>query len=151
MRYSSAAQLKFEYETPGSSLDSATADTAGIRSNAGNTETAQSPLVRSYDPIYAANARIAGRINAASITEREHQELLKERQNLLTKKFEGTISRQESNRLEYVRWSLDRVEDAKYGHVLEALDSAVARYESILDQLKALGIKLEGNLPRRKR
>jgi hypothetical protein len=75
----------------------------------------------------------------------------RERESLLKKKFAGDITRKELHRLEYVRWSLDRVEDAKYGGVLEALDDAVTRYESILDELKMLGVQLEGHLPRKKR
>jgi len=47
-------------------------------------------------------------------TESEQQQLLDERQTLLDKKFDGSITRQEANRLEYVRWTLDRIELARY-------------------------------------
>lgn len=51
--------------------------------------------------------------------------LLDERQALLDKKFDGTITKSELNRLEYVRWSLDRIEDARYGENLDALAKKV--------------------------
>jgi hypothetical protein len=94
----------------------------------------------------AAAARMAGRINAASVSDEEHEVLLQERQALLDKKLSGTISRSESNRLEYVRWSLDRIDDAKYGGPLDALDDYVTRYERLLSDLQGLEEMLEKNL-----
>jgi len=149
MKYSSAAQLNLEYEGHTASEEIGGLGSIGSRTTA--TDAAHSPSSIAYDPAYAANARIAGRINAASISEHEHEALLKERAHLLNKKFEDTATRQELNRLEYVRWSLDRVEDAKYGHVLEALDDAVTRYENVLAELKKLEGKLGERLPRSKR
>ena len=75
------------------------------------------PDFGSRGEVYATTARLAGRLNAASISEEEHTALLEERQLLLDKVFDGTISRKEEIRLDYVRWSLDRIEDAKHGSV----------------------------------
>jgi hypothetical protein len=86
--------------------------------------------------VHAEAARLAGRMNAASISEEEMRTLLKERQLLLDKVFAKTISRKESNRLEYIRWSLDRIEDAKYGLALDDIESHVARYEHLLSELR---------------
>ncbi len=72
---------------------------------------------------------MAGRLNAAAINPEELRELLDERQKLLDKELDGTISRGEINRLQYVRWSLDRVDDAKYGLDLDRLESMVEQYE----------------------
>jgi hypothetical protein len=87
---------------------------------------------------HAQNARIAGRLNAASATEEELKALLAERRKLLDKKLSGDITRKESNRLEYVRWSLDRIEDARHGPTLDLLESAVFRYESIAEEIRSL-------------
>jgi hypothetical protein len=146
MRYSSAKQLSFDYDASASGIGPGSGP-------AGASSVTPEPLqeLPRYDPVYAATSRIAGRINAASISEADHTKLLKERQALLRKKFDNKLSRKEENRLEYVRWSLDRVEDAKYGSVLEALDSAVTRYENILDELRALGLRLEDQLPKNRR
>jgi hypothetical protein len=85
--------------------------------------------------IYAITAKLAGRLNASKITAGEHEAYLRERQVLLDKKFAGNITRKESNRLEYVRWSLDRIEDANYGETLDILGMAVARYEQFGNDL----------------
>jgi len=92
---------------------------------------------------YAQTARIAGRINATSVSDEEHRALLSERQTLLDKKLEGTISREQSNRLEYVRWSLDRIEDAKHGQALDLLEGHVARYEHFLAEVETLAFDLQ--------
>ena len=87
---------------------------------------------------YSQNARIAGRLNAATVSEEEQSALLDERQQLLDKQFAGAITKKETYRLEYVRWSLDRIEDAKYGQTLDLLEGAVARYEVILEEIRVL-------------
>jgi hypothetical protein len=88
--------------------------------------------------LYAATARLAGRVNAASVSDEEHNAWLAERQSLLDKKLAGTITRREANRLTYVRWSLDRIEDAKYGHTLDRLGGAVSDYERFATELSDL-------------
>ncbi len=98
---------------------------------------------------YALAARVAGRINAASISDDEHQALLDERRALLDKKFAGNMSRKDQNRLNYVRWSLDRIEDAKNGFVLDALESAVAQYEQLHDDIQNFRLQLEQHLPKK--
>src|SRR5690348_848539 len=59
------------------------------------------------DLFVAASARRLGRLSAAAISRGEEEELHRERQRLLDKKFAGTLTRSEANRLSYVRWSLD--------------------------------------------
>ncbi|WP_316169437.1 hypothetical protein [Bradyrhizobium sp. SZCCHNRI1058] len=83
-------------------------------------------------------SRRAGRLNAAAISEQEIGELLAERAALLQKKYTCQLTRQETNRLEYVRWSLDRIDDARNGLSLDKLDRAVSDYENFLDEVKSL-------------
>jgi hypothetical protein len=84
------------------------------------------------DPtVYAMTSRLAGRINAAAVSDLELNRLLHERQVLLDKLFDGTISRKEQHRLKYVRWSLDRIEDARYGSTLDVLSDEVSVYERL--------------------
>jgi hypothetical protein len=152
MRTSSANQLVFDYEVagPGGARSAPLGISTSSESFAAENIAASSPLLRDfrrYDPIYAATARLAGRINAASIPPDEHRALLKERQQLLDKKLGGTISHRESNRLEYVRWSLDRIEDAKHGQSLEVLEDSVKRYERLLADLNALSAHIQTLLP----
>ena len=110
-----------------------------------SSSTTASPLP-SFDSfpeiVHAQAARIAGRINASGISEVEHKALLAERQKLLDKQLVDEITTKEANRLEYVRWSLDRIEDAKYGFALDFLEGTVARYESLLSELRVLDERL---------
>lgn len=144
MRTSSAAlQLELEgigvarrsderRSKPASPIQSLPNDNSVARSTSLGT-----PEFGSRDPVYALTARLAGRVNASAVSDEEHQKLLSERQALLDKLLEGTISRRETIRLEYVRWSLDRIEDAKYGSALDVLTDAVGMYERFVDDLKS--------------
>jgi hypothetical protein len=100
--------------------------------------------------LYAITSREAGRLNAASIPESEHKALLRERQKLLDKRFAGTISHKETCRLEYVRWSLDRIEDAKYGRALDRLDGLSRLYEQFVSNVNSLNDQIEPQTGRRK-
>ncbi|HYC69363.1 hypothetical protein [Brevundimonas sp.] len=91
-----------------------------------------------YGGAFAASSRRAGRINAAGSSEDELRSLLLQRQHLLDKKFEGSMSRKDEIRLEYVRWSLDRIEDARHGEHLDRLESAISRYEDLKMDIQAL-------------
>jgi hypothetical protein len=73
--------------------------------------------------------RRAARMNASSISEEEEKKLHAERHALLDKEFNKTITRQEILRLEYVRWSLDRIDDAKHGAKLDAIERRLVRFE----------------------
>ncbi|QWW67957.1 hypothetical protein [Rhizobium sp. WYJ-E13] len=81
--------------------------------------------------VYAVTSKVAGRLNALAVSEEEKATLLAERAQLLDKKFAGAISRAEANRLEYVRWSLDRIEDAVHGVSLDQLERQVEAYEAL--------------------
>ncbi|MGD0026526.1 MAG: hypothetical protein ABSC37_18220 [Xanthobacteraceae bacterium] len=150
MKYSSAQQLTFELDDTNSSSAGGIAAPSAIPASASSAPV-QFPEFGDYGSAFAESARIAGRINAGNISEAEHDALLRERQSLLDKKFDGNISRKDANRLEYVRWSLDRIEDAKNGLALELLESYVKQYEQFQSDLHLLVGQLNEKLPRRKR
>jgi hypothetical protein len=102
-----------------------------------------------HDSNYAQAAKIAGRLNASKASAKEHDTLLAERQSLLDKKFEGTITRKETIRLEYVRWSLDRIEDAKHGEALDVMESHVAQFEQFRTYIERLEQQLSEATRRR--
>ena len=147
MKNSSAAQLELQYSTSTTTVRpsdssgpigdtlSAAASTDPISDGASATGSLKAPNFGDLASIYAITSRRAGRLNATKITPQEHDALLRERQELLDKKFAREISRRETNRLEYVRWSLDRIEDAKHGEALDALEAAVGQYEQFEDSL----------------
>lgn len=149
MRYSSANQLQFEYAT--SSGGQASEVEGGNSPSSASEGSLKVPNFARYDPAIAAAAKIAGRINAANISDQELEELLRERKRLLDKKFDETITRKESNRLEYVHWTLDRIEDARSGQALEALEGYAAQYEAFLDDLNVMQVQLNARLPKKKR
>ncbi len=91
---------------------------------------------------FAQSNRLAGRINAANVSDDEINKLLEERQKLLDKMFSNEISKKESNRLEYVRWSLDRIEDAKNGHILDSIEYFAERYEHFIGEVNKLDLRL---------
>lgn len=94
----------------------------------------------------AAAAEAAARLNAATITKAEVTSLLAERQSLLDR----IITPEESNRLEYVRWSLDRFEDATHGASLDQLESNVEGYEALLNELAKFSKQLEERIPKKR-
>lgn len=158
MRTSSAEQLELDYSGAGTlRTDETTTTIQGVES----VRAADAPDITSNPPHFtdfsasrdaiAVTSRMAGRINAANISDEEHNLLLRERQVLLDKKFDGEITPREINRLEYVRWSLDRVEDARYGHDLDVIEGYVEKYERFLSEINNLEKQLRENLPRIKK
>jgi len=102
-------------------------------------------------PSAAATAKAAGRIAATRISQTEHDRLLSERMRLLDKKFGKTITKAEENRLAYVRWSLDRIEDAKYGVSLDLLEAQVSTYETLQSELRKFYSQLDAKVPHKHR
>ena len=92
--------------------------------------------------------RNAARLNAAHVSDDEYRKLLKERAKLVQDKFSGTLEAEGSARLEYVRWSLDRIEDAKHGYVLDRIEDALSRYRESLQDLQRLKSNLTSYLPK---
>lgn len=138
MRSTSATRLTLDYAATETQVD------AAIPVNPTGTGDLKVPSFAGYGEVYAAASRRAGRLNAANISETEHKALLLERQLLLDKKLSGSISRKDSNQLEYVRWSLDRIEDAKHGFAMDVLEHSISSYEQFSDDLKLLHSDLLG-------
>jgi hypothetical protein len=86
--------------------------------------------------------RLAGRLNASAVSDAERDALLSERARLLDKVVANTISRKEEIRLEYVRWSLDRIEDARHGPAMDRLESQIDEFQRLATRL----LGLRGNL-----
>ncbi|MGO7898907.1 hypothetical protein ACC719_15705 [Rhizobium ruizarguesonis] len=152
MQSTKREQLEFPFEATvgGSANESGGVNVSGVTIGASATT---APLVEmpnfSSRSIYALTAKVAGRLNATAVSEKEHEAFLSERQKLLDRKFEGTITRPEENRLAYVRWSLDRIEDAKYGAALDVMEEQVERYESLLSELTKFSNQIDRAMKRR--
>lgn len=154
MKQSSARQLEPDNTgaaTPGTQVGASYAPSLnGPDAGTAATDPVSFPDFAHYDAAFAAASKAAARINAASISDAELRELLRQRKRLLTKKLDGDITPRENNRLQYIRWTLDRIEDARDGYILEALESSVARYEQLAEDLTDLYSRLDAKLPSRK-
>jgi hypothetical protein len=89
-------------------------------------------------PEAAKMAQIAGRLNASRATDQEYADLLEERQALVEKELAGTLTQRQGTRLTYVRWSLDRIEDARYGASFDELEARVAELEKFSEEVAKL-------------
>lgn len=149
MRKSSAQQNEFDFsaselfENQQSTLADSVSDYSAVEASSSQPPL-KIPTFGLSPELYAVTSRLAGRLNAASISPGEYEKLLSERQALLDKKLNGEISRKDAIRLDYVHWSLDRIEDARYGYELDALESSIGRYEQFLKDVQNLTNQLSG-------
>ena len=98
-------------------------------------------------------ARIAGRLNASKTSDDEYEALLNERQSLVEKQYGDPtgLTRREKTRLTFVQWSLDRIDDAKYGSGFDQLESQVSELERFAEQVDRLLRDLKQATQKRKR
>jgi hypothetical protein len=96
-------------------------------------------------------ARIAGRLNASVVSDEERDAFLAERSDLLDKFLAGTITRKEEIRLEYVRWSLDRIEDARHGPAMDRLEGQIEEFRKLAASLSGLHSNLNDLSTKKKR
>lgn len=99
-----------------------------------------SPDFRRYsDPRSPGTVLATARMSAAQVDPSEVAALMSEHRTLAYKKMlEGGLSPREAVRLDYVRWSLDRIEDATSGPELDTLAAEIALYRQLGEDLKAL-------------
>lgn len=157
MKRSSAAQFEFALNQERESF----AEEVAPRGSAANSEPSYegessgpltAPAFESWGgDVAAIAARRAGRLSAAKVTDQELRELLRERQYLLDKQFAKNITKHEKHRLQYVRWSLDRIEDARVGMDLDRLESVIVHYERFSEDISKLRHTLDETLARRRK
>jgi len=132
----SAERLDFSIDSNQSDSNNPAPGAAGFVPDSSNV--ANVPKFSGYGPVYADAARRAGRINAAAISDGERQAWLAERKRLFEKKYSSGLTKSEANRLEYVGWSLDRIQDARTGSALDDLEAMVSMYEKFSTDLSDL-------------
>jgi len=116
--------------TPGGGGASATSRMTGTPFGKGNELTRESYL--------GVAQRIAARINAANIDPKEIAALETEHRRLVQKKFGIGFTKADQRRLNFVRWSLDRIQDARHGYALDKLEQAVEMHEQMGRNIKHL-------------
>jgi hypothetical protein len=94
----------------------------------GENTAAEQDASAGFDP---RDMRSAARALTRHTMAREEPKLLQERDELLSKKFEGGLSPREERHLKYVRWQLDRIDDAVNGAHLDQVERIVAAQEDM--------------------
>jgi hypothetical protein len=146
MRTSSARQLEL---SDLNTIDHIQSDQGAVgsvekaRPLSGASVTEFTPLSAPSASAYAVASRLLGRLNTTMVEPQELKDLLRERQQLLDKKFDRSITRQEENRLEYIRWSLERIEDARSGQSLDVLEGLVGGYRQFISDMNTFGSQLQ--------
>jgi hypothetical protein len=134
-------------EVTGLGPSSPTGASSSARSARPSTEILDFPRFPSFSytkDAEVAASKFANRVVAAAATnEAEHERLLDERQRLLDREFAGEITPEEQNRLAYVRWSLDRIDDARFGAEMERLQFLAYQYERFHADIAKFQAELE--------
>jgi hypothetical protein len=155
MRTSSVRQLEF----PGLDGDRAliAAQNAPSISTGATQGTAEASVI-SFTPLsgpdasaYTHTSRLIARLNTTMIKPEEERDLLEERRALLDKKLNETMTRSDENRLEYIRWSLDRIEDSRSGAALEALQASASGLEHFFSDMSGFMSQLNRASNKRRR
>jgi hypothetical protein len=85
------------------------------------------------------------------ISAKAKEAFIEERNALVKKKFKKGLSREEERRLRFVRWQLDRIDDAEAGEHLDRLEKFAEYYEDVTREIKMLLGQLGGVRGTRKR
>jgi hypothetical protein len=109
--------------------------------------TAMPPVSEGWNP---EAAKFAGRMNAAQTSADEERDLLEKRKMLLQAQMQRPLTRPEKARLAYVRWNLDRIEDARIGPHLDKLEAAIFRYENFMAEIASLKRELDSRVGTRR-
>lgn len=100
-----------------------------------------------------AGSRELSRALARRIPDTVVKALMEEHGILAEKLVDHSLSAREKARLTYVRWQLDRIEDARIGEDLDALEELAALHEAISDEVARFVGQVEhvSQAPRRRR
>lgn len=76
-----------------------------------------------------------------NFSEEEIDNLRRERQKLILKKFSKTITSSETKRIEYIEWQIDRYETAIDQHSVAKVENVISQHRQALDKiLKSIGL-----------
>lgn len=77
----------------------------------------------------------------------KESELVRERNNLVRKKYKETFSKKDVIRLRYIEWQLDRIEDAIVGDSIDYLESLVESQEQLAQTVEKWADVIKDNTP----
>lgn len=146
MKLSTAEQSEASFATSGSLVSQRT-NSGGLQGLASPTRGADihtmsevaSPDFSRYNGARSSSTALAtARMSARQVDPSEVDRLMSEHRRLAQQKILGVFSHRDEVRLEYVRWSLDRIEDAVSGAELDMLSAEVALYRQLGKDLQSL-------------
>jgi len=82
--------------------------------------------------------RHINRFITRQVSDEAKDALIEEHKSLVNKMFQEGLSEREKRRLTFVRWQLDRIDDANEGYVLDALTEFVEEYEAFAENIKEI-------------
>ena len=137
MSRTSSAQMSFFGEDGSITSQLLEQDTKSENNDSGSFASTEKYL-KGYENknLLVQSAKITARRNAINVTKEEVEAFLSERKNLIVKQLESELNRNEMCRLEYINWSLDRIDDAKDGYGLDILETMAERYEEFLEEIR---------------
>ncbi len=103
-----------------------------------NLSTLVDPSKRGFSELSPDNIRKINRLITRKISTGEKEAVINERNQLIQKQFKGGLSPKEERRLTYVRWQLDRIDDAESGEFLDYLGQITESHEKFEKELKGL-------------
>jgi hypothetical protein len=101
-----------------------------------NVSTLADPLREGVGEFSPDNVRKINRAITRKIPEAEKKTIIHERNQLVQKQFKVGLSTKEETRLKYVRWQLDRIDDAESGEFLDYLEKFTEGHEKFAKELK---------------
>jgi hypothetical protein len=116
-----------------------------------NLSTLADPSKREFSELSPDNIRKINRLITRNISPGEKEAIINERNQLIQKQFKGGLSPKEERRLTYVRWQLDRIDDAESGEFLDYLEQITESHEKFSKELKGLLNQMESVQSRPKR
>jgi hypothetical protein len=92
------------------------------------------PAVPEFSP---ENIKKINRAITRKMPEAERKQIISERNQLVQKQFKVSLSIKEEKRLKYIRWQLDRIDDAESGEFLDYLEKITEAHEKFAKELNA--------------
>ena len=88
-------------------------------------------------------AKLISRSIAELTPDTEYKRFLDDKRTLLQKKYSEGLSKKEDLALQLTIWNIDRIEDAKYGRQLDALEAIVKTHEAVASKISQTADRFE--------
>lgn len=101
-------------------------------------QTMEKPSINLSGGLSVYRLKDINRLITRKISPQVKKGLVDERNSLVDKKFKDGLSTKEERRLTYVRWQLDRIDDAEEGEVLDYFERIADQHENFAKEISTL-------------